>query len=309
LYLYRTPAGPLIGLDPSFVHAFALNLETFDRGPYVPMPSPGLQGAEPRFEGRPFRNSPEIFLQISSDLATRLPKPDDDRPLDGFSPSEEGLRWYLTHSRCEPPRDFFSFTFQQKGKGKKAPRGRLLEVFSCLGTTAVSVSTAARPNFCLTQESQWSRDEDGNMDLLRAIFFSKKGPPDWKDLAVPFGEVLSLLSLALYETWGVGFLRVQEDRHQGWMEASREFKSPESVASWLEPAFHAKESGSVRTLRQIWFRDRFGLDREDPVLYARWFRPYKKSDWYLEINYRQRPGEASVPTPVKDLARKANGGS
>ena len=70
-----------------------------------------------------------------------------------------------------------------------------------------------------------------------------------------------------------------------------------------------KESGSVRTLRQIRFLDRFGLQPREPVLYARWFRPWKRADWYLEINYRQRPGEATVPEAVTNLAWKASGGS
>jgi hypothetical protein len=296
-------------VTPAFLHAFALNLQTPDRGPFVPVPCGGHGEGEWSFEGRPFRNSPELFVQLAADLAGHLPAPDYDRPLDGFPPSENKLDWYLTHARCEPPRDQFSFTFQKKKKGERGARGRLYEVASFRGNTAVTVSAMARPNFCLTQESQWSREGDGNMDLLRATFFSKKGPPDWERLPVSFGEVLWLLSIALYETRGDDFIRAQADRHQGWVNASSEFKDPSAVFSWLAPALQNRESGSVRTLRHIQYIDRFGLNHREPVLYARWFRPYKKSDWYLEINYRQKPGETTVPAAVTNLAWKASGGS
>jgi hypothetical protein len=305
---YRLTAGPLMGFTPAFLQSFAFNLQNPDRGPCVPVPAESANGDDWSFEGRPLRNAPSLFAQIAADMAARLPPADQDRPLSGCGPSKGGLDWYLTGVRSDPERDRFGFTFHRKGKDGKARIGQFYEVASDRGRTFVGINTIACPHFCLSQESQWSREAAANTDLLRTTVFSKKGPPDWEGMRAPFAEVLPLLSLALYQARGDEPLSVRSDRYRGWTNASSAFDGPQDVADWLAPAFRNREFASVRTLRKIDFFDRYGrMPHQESVLEARWFKPYKKSEWYLEISYRQVSGESTVPSAVTALAQAAIG--
>jgi hypothetical protein len=302
---YRLPAGPPIALTTSFIQTFAVNLESPGRGPFVPIPASELSGQESRFESRPFRSSPDAFLQFASELGRRLPDPDWERPLNDIEPSQDGLRWYLTSLRCEPERELLSFILQQMKEPRgKGPRGRFVSVNASHGVVEVSVSKNVSPHAGVTQESLWGREGDRNMNLLRTVFFSKKGPPIWGDLSLPLPEIINLLSLALYGALDGEGLRVQVDRHWGPARESWQFESAEEIAAWISPAFVARESGSVRTLRRIRWRDQFGIEREEPVVYVRWFQPWKRAPWYLEINDSGIPGLQSPSGPMVYLARR-----